>query len=68
MTTENEYARIQNTKDRAQLLVQLVNADARAMQAAAVVGVVVYDEAASNYRQSRASLWALLEPKTEETS
>lgn len=54
----NDYTRIQNAKDRAAILVQLVAADARAMQAAAPFN----SEVTKNYQQSRAALWALLEP------
>jgi hypothetical protein len=63
----NEYTRIQNTKDRANILAQLVAADALAMT---VPPPLFWDpkEAFDNYRQSRAALWALLEPKTEETA
>lgn len=64
MATTTEYGRIQNTKDRAALLVQLVSADARAMQRDWALEVQA--ELFGNYRQSRAALWALLEPTPTE--
>lgn len=64
----NDYTKIQNAKDLAAILVQLVAADARAMQAAVAEGEG-WIEAAGNYRQSRAALMALLEaPAGEETA
>lgn len=60
----NEYSRIRNEHDRAVILAQLVNADARAWQAAAVVGDGIYDTS-ENYRQSRAELWKLIGPAPE---
>lgn len=62
---ETQYARIQQAKDRAAILVALVNADARAMQAPEGATRAVFVNAAENYRQSRAALWALLEPAAE---
>lgn len=68
----NEYTRIQNTKDRAALLVQLVNADARAMQAAASMAAnaahndtIDFHGAGLNYMDAREELWKLIGPAEE---
>lgn len=54
----NEYSRIQNTKDRAALLVHLVNADARV--AAEEIALGLPKLAWLNYQESRAELWKLI--------
>lgn len=62
----NEYSKIRNTHDRAVILAQLVNADARAM--GATVHAKAADDymlTAANYEQSRAELWKLIGPIEE---
>lgn len=57
----NEYTRLRNTHDRAVILAQLVNADARALAVTIGLGdqtrTLLY---ARNYDQSRAELWKLV--------
>lgn len=63
----NEYGKIQNTKDRAAILVQLVQADARVLAGALSSGFsAAVRPAEINLEQSRAELWDLLHPKEEE--
>lgn len=62
----NEYTKIRNAHDRAVILAQLVNADARAMQAAAECGTVVgYADHAARFHEARDELWKLIGPAEE---
>lgn len=60
----NEYTRIRNTHDRAVILAQLVNADARVAAAAIHTGFGL-TTGRENYEQSRAELWKLVGPAPE---
>jgi len=59
----NEYTRIRNEHDRAVILAQLVNADARV--AAEEIARGLPKLAWLNYEQSRAELWKLIGPAPE---
>ena len=73
----NEYTRIQNTKDRAALLAQLVNADARVAAAAIAAhsehAEGLYEESddmcadfVGAWVTSREELWKLIGPAEDE--
>lgn len=61
----NEYTQVRNAHDRAVILAQLVNADARVFASAILSGHQDIDDDEKRYEQSRAELWKLIGPAPE---